>query len=575
MTTDRERIAPAEISVEGSPSVDGVSIDRRASAITGLVPAISELRLGHLEPEATALRKQVQNIDILTVAVFGNFKAGKSSLLNQLAQRDVLPVGVVPVTAVITRLRFGATERAKVTFLNGSEREIALEEVKGYVAEGENPENEKQAATVEIELPSLRDLAPLEFVDTPGLGSALAHNTDATLRWLPNVSVALMAVSSETPLSERDLSTLRELRRHTPKTVLLLTKADLVNGDGQRDIDRFVREQLRKAGEEKLPVYFYSTRSESYRSEFERNVLRPLLKRRAETSRQILQHKFVLLANRVLDHARVAVAAATQAESNRQSLCDRLGQERREFGLLQNELRTRSKEWSGEFFEWTLNKLQPAEEALRSRMLGELNEQLKGWHLRLPRLLAAWRGWLQEFLQRELSELSRQESAMFQTPLRNVQAHLERALEAFHGRLAKHVQAALGIELTPRKFVLEVREPAVPPVDVSFAFDAAFSIVAALIPLFLVRPLIERSLLLKARDQLAKNISRLASTWRDRVDVEIRALVHSAERQAAEELDGLEQAAARNRTDEPKLRRVIAQIESWRGTFISSDKGNL
>lgn len=575
MTTDRERTAVAQVPVEASPPADGAAPDRRASAITGLVHAIADLRLAHLAPEATALRNQVESRDILTVAVFGNFKAGKSSLLNQLAHRDVLPVGVVPVTAVITRMRFGVTERAKVTFLNGSEREIALEEVKGYVAEGENPENEKQAAAVEIELPSLRDLAPLEFVDTPGLGSALSHNTDATLRWLPNVSVALMAVSSETPLSERDLGTLRELRRHTPKTVLLLTKADLVNGDGQRDIDLFVREQLRKAGEEKLPVYFYSTRSESYRGEFERKVLQPLLKDRAETSRQILEHKFLSLANRVLDHVRVALAAATQAQDNREALRDRLGQERRDFGLLQSELRTRSKEWSGEFFDWTLNKLQPAEEALRLRMLGELSEQLKGWHMRLPRLLAAWRRWMQEFLQRELSELSRRESAMFQTPLRNVQAHLERALEAFHGRLAKHVQAAVGIELTPRKFFLEVREPAVPPVDVSFAFDAAFGIVAVLIPLFLVRPLVERSLLLKARDQLAKNISRLVSTWRDRVDVEIKRLVNSAERQAEEELDGLEQAVARNRTEEPELRRMIAQIDSWRGAFVSSTGGNL
>jgi tRNA U34 5-carboxymethylaminomethyl modifying GTPase MnmE/TrmE len=37
----------------------------------------------------------------LSVAVVGRFKAGKSSFLNHFLGRDLLPVGVTPVTAVI------------------------------------------------------------------------------------------------------------------------------------------------------------------------------------------------------------------------------------------------------------------------------------------------------------------------------------------------------------------------------------------------------------------------------------------------------------------------------------------
>ena len=107
------------------------------------------------------------------VAVFGRFKAGKSSFLNHLAGRDVLPVGVVPLTAVITRLRFGPVERAEVRFQNGTVRPMPLADIALYVAERENPDNRKQVAAVEVELPALKGLAPIGFVDTPGLGQRI------------------------------------------------------------------------------------------------------------------------------------------------------------------------------------------------------------------------------------------------------------------------------------------------------------------------------------------------------------------------------------------------------------------
>src|ERR1039458_2223010 len=47
-------------------------------------------------------------------AVLGRFKAGKSSFLNHFIGRNVLPVGVVPVTAVVTEIRYGACEQARV-----------------------------------------------------------------------------------------------------------------------------------------------------------------------------------------------------------------------------------------------------------------------------------------------------------------------------------------------------------------------------------------------------------------------------------------------------------------------------
>jgi ribosome biogenesis GTPase A len=163
-----------------------------------------ELKLANLQPQIAACRRQFNGSHGIDVAVFGRFKAGKSSFLNSLTGRPVLPIGVVPLTAVVTRLRYGPAEKAEVRFLNGTARASSLEEIGLYVSEDANPNNEKQVASVEIELPGLKGLEPLEFVDTPGLGSAFTHNTQVTLQWLPNVGAALVAVSCDAALSERD-----------------------------------------------------------------------------------------------------------------------------------------------------------------------------------------------------------------------------------------------------------------------------------------------------------------------------------------------------------------------------------
>src|SRR5512136_237902 len=77
----------------------------------------------------------------IDVAILGQFKAGKSSFVNSLIGQDVLPVGVIPVTTVISRLQFGKEERATVSFFDSTSREIPIAELDEYTAEAKNPSN--------------------------------------------------------------------------------------------------------------------------------------------------------------------------------------------------------------------------------------------------------------------------------------------------------------------------------------------------------------------------------------------------------------------------------------------------
>lgn len=105
---------------------------------------------------------------LVTVAVLGRFKAGKTTLLNQLLGEDLLPVQAIPATAVITRLRFGPARQVLVKAGTGAPRRIEPDEIGDWATETGNPSNHRGVEWVDVASPALADLSGLVLVDTPG-----------------------------------------------------------------------------------------------------------------------------------------------------------------------------------------------------------------------------------------------------------------------------------------------------------------------------------------------------------------------------------------------------------------------
>src|SRR5438093_6022881 len=68
------------------------------------------------------------------VACVGQFKRGKSTLLNALIGHPILPSGIVPVTAVPTIMRFGESHGARVRLRSGEWTDIAIADIEEYVS---------------------------------------------------------------------------------------------------------------------------------------------------------------------------------------------------------------------------------------------------------------------------------------------------------------------------------------------------------------------------------------------------------------------------------------------------------
>ncbi len=191
--------------------------------------------------------------DRFTLAVVGQFKRGKSSLMNAVVGREILPVGILPLTSAITVLRFGPKERLLIDSGNSSLRtELPLSELPDYATEQGNPGNIKNVKMATVEIPSLFLRRGLEFVDTPGIGSVIQANTATTYGFLPRCDAVLFVTSAETALSMAEVDFLRNMREHVNHVFLVVNKIDLLDESELREVLDFNAGKLRGVIDDKI-----------------------------------------------------------------------------------------------------------------------------------------------------------------------------------------------------------------------------------------------------------------------------------------------------------------------------------
>lgn len=192
--------------------------------------------------------------DAFRLAVVGKYNRGKSSLMNAMLGHDWLPTGILPLTSVITTVRYGTKQRVLIRTEGSSlAHEISVKNLPQYVTEEYNPANEKRVELAEIQLPSDLLRYGFLFMDTPGLGSGITANTEATRRFLPEIDAAVVVLSFESALDQADMDLLASLHRLRRKLFIVLNKADLVSREEQERVASFVRQRLAdQAGETPL-----------------------------------------------------------------------------------------------------------------------------------------------------------------------------------------------------------------------------------------------------------------------------------------------------------------------------------
>jgi GTPase Era involved in 16S rRNA processing len=195
--------------------------------------------------------------DRFNLLVVGRFSRGKSTLMNAILGSDYLPTGIVPLTSVITTVRYGSRRQVVLSFSSsGLTHEVPLSRLAEYVTQKENPANVKRVAYAEIQLPVELLRRGLHFVDSPGLGSPIIENSLTTERFLPQADAFVLVTSYESPLSEEEIRILKRIRNTNKRLFVVINKQDTVSGAERSEAMKFVSEQIEQFSFIERPLLF-------------------------------------------------------------------------------------------------------------------------------------------------------------------------------------------------------------------------------------------------------------------------------------------------------------------------------
>jgi hypothetical protein len=177
------------------------------------------------------VRARVSAADI-PVAVVGEFKQGKSTLVNALLRTDVCPVDADIVTAVPTIVRYGARPTVFAHTEDGEDRAtvpLTFDDLRRFVTEGAHagPDDGAAVRAVEVHLDRLLLRRGLSFIDTPGVGGLESAHGNLTLGVLQTTKAALFVTDASQELTAPEVEFLGRTVERCPAAICVVTKTDL------------------------------------------------------------------------------------------------------------------------------------------------------------------------------------------------------------------------------------------------------------------------------------------------------------------------------------------------------------
>jgi hypothetical protein len=170
------------------------------------------------------------------VLIVGEFKQGKSQLLNALVNAPVCPVDDDIATSLPTVVKHAPSASVALVRESLSESgeplpvqrtEVPIDQLAQYVSEAGNPNNRRQLSYAEVGIPRRLLESGLVLVDTPGVGGLGSTHGAATMSALPRADAVLLVSDAAQEYTAPELEFLDAARRLCPNVACVVTKTDL------------------------------------------------------------------------------------------------------------------------------------------------------------------------------------------------------------------------------------------------------------------------------------------------------------------------------------------------------------
>ncbi len=208
-------------------------LDQETHEVLGLAErATSAYQRPDLLRRIQQLRERVSDPQV-RVLVVGEFKHGKSSLVNGLIAAEVCPVDDDVATSVATVV--GHADEAYAVAVSApnppggqpNREQVDIEDIAQYVSELGNPDNEQELWAFEVGIPRELLRSGLVLIDTPGVGGLGSAHSATTIGALPTADAVILVSDAAQEYTEPELAFVEMARDLVPTVLFVLTKTDI------------------------------------------------------------------------------------------------------------------------------------------------------------------------------------------------------------------------------------------------------------------------------------------------------------------------------------------------------------
>jgi ribosome biogenesis GTPase A len=224
------------------------SFHERRREVVSALSELGEVAKG-VGADSLARRVQADLVDKLDrdrfhLVVVGEFNHGKTTFVNALLGRSVLPVGVTPTTAVIHHIVWGETPSAKVVLASGDEQELPFDDVRSFATGGTRADDPVRYVEVAYPAELLRERIVL--VDTPGVNDLSLTRAEITYDYIPRSDAVLFVLDAGQPVKESERQFLEHqlIGKSRDKIVFVVAKSDIWTESERDEALAYVKTRL-------------------------------------------------------------------------------------------------------------------------------------------------------------------------------------------------------------------------------------------------------------------------------------------------------------------------------------------
>ena len=184
-------------------------VQQTLESMNSLSRLCRKLDLQKTADSLNSAKEKLQDSSFL-VGIMGEFRRGKSTVINALLGRQIVPSDIVPTSATINYVRWGASPSAEINFKDGTVKRISVDELDGYITKITD-ESAAVASTVKnsvVYYPCPLCQNDVQIVDTPGVNDEDSM-TQVAEEVIPYLDAVVMVITVDSPLSQSEADFVR------------------------------------------------------------------------------------------------------------------------------------------------------------------------------------------------------------------------------------------------------------------------------------------------------------------------------------------------------------------------------